>query len=252
MSENKNKLCLHAGAALVDREAVNAVVTPEATISEKNRLWQPVAHGAVIDAVETSILTGGLTIADRSFALTKDGARLFGLITLGSDRPDYAVTIGLRNSHDKKFPVGLALGSRVFVCDNLAFSSDVNIASKHTRRIYDRLPRLVADGVARLVSHRANQERRIEAYKELEIRGQAHLHDLVLRAYRAQAIPAQAIPKVIDEFESPRHPEFAPPTGWSLFNAFTETLKEYGELQRRTQRLHGVIDSEVGSKLLAV
>jgi len=247
-----NKLILHAGAAVVDREAVDAVVTPEPVLSAKNRLWQPVSHGAVVDAVENSILGGGLSIRDRSFALTKDGARLFGLITLEGDKSDYAVTIGLRNSHDQTFPVGLALGTRVFVCDNLAFSSDVNIASKHTRFIYDRLPRLVADGVAQLVSHRASQDRRIEAYKELEIRGQAHLHDLVLRAYRAQAIPAQAIPKVIEEFESPRHQEFAPATGWSLFNAFTETLKEYGELQRRTQRLHGVIDSEVGAKLLAV
>jgi hypothetical protein len=252
MSEIKNKLCLHAGAALVDRDAVNAVATPEPTISVKNRLWQPVAHGAVIDAVENSILGSGLSIADRAFALTKGGSRLFGLITLGSDQPDYAVTIGLRNSHDKTFPVGLALGSRVFVCDNLAFSSDVNIASKHTRYIYDRLPRLVADGVAQLVSHRANQHRRIEAYKDLEIRGQAHLHDLVLRAYRAQAIPAQAIPRVIEEFEEPRHPEFVAATGWSLFNAVTETLKDYGDLQRRTQRLHGVIDAEVGTKLLAV
>lgn len=252
MSENKNKLCLHAGAALVSREEVNAVATPTATLSVKNRLWQPVAHSAVIDAVENSIVGGGLSISDRSFALTKDGARLFGLITLGSDKPDYAVTIGLRNSHDKTFPVGLALGSRVFCCDNLAFSSDVNIASKHTRFIYDRLPRLVADGVAKLVSHRANQDRRIEEYKGLEIRGQSHLHDLVLRAYRAQAIPAQAITKVIEEFEEPRHPEFSDPTGWSLFNAVTEVLKEYGELQRRTQRLHGVIDAEVGAKLLAV
>lgn len=247
-----NKLCLHAGAALVDRDAVNAVATPEPTVSEKNRLWQPVAHGAVIDAVEHSIVGSGLSIADRAFALTKDGARLFGLITLASDKPDYAVTIGLRNSHDKSFPVGLALGSRVFVCDNLAFSSDVNIASRHTRFIYDRLPRLVADGVAQLVAHRANQERRIECYKDLEIRGQAHLHDLVLRAYRAQAIPAQAIPKVIEEFESPRHPEFVAPTGWSLFNAATETLKEYGDLQKRTQRLHGIIDAEVFPQLLAV
>jgi hypothetical protein len=252
MSENKNKLCLHAGAALVERDVVNAVVTPEATVSEHKKWWQPVAHGAVIDAVETSILGSGLSIADRAFALTKDGSRLFGLITLGSDQPDYAVTIGLRNSHDKSFPVGLALGSRVFVCDNLAFSSDVNIASKHTRYIYERLPRLVADGVSQLVSHRQNQHRRIEAYKGLEIRGQAHLHDLVLRTYRAQAIPAQAIAKVVEEFEAPRHPEFIAPNGWSLFNAVTETLKEYGDLQKRTQRLHGVLDAEVGGKLLAV
>lgn len=247
---NKNTLCLHAGAGLVDREAVNAVVTPQAT-----KTWTPVAHGHLIDAVENSLTAGGLAIADRSFALTKDGNRLFGLITLGrqdNEPGDYAVTIGLRNSHDKAFRLALALGTRVFVCDNLAFSADVVLDSRHTRFIYDRLPRLVADGVAGLVQHRQLQAKRVEHYKALEVRGQSHLHDIVLRAYRAQAIPAQAIVKVIEEFETPRHPEFNDWTGWSLFNAFTETAKEFGDLQRRTQRLHGVFDAEVGAKLLAV
>ena len=250
MSNNNSKLCLHAGAELVDREAVNAVVTPQAT-----ETWTPVAHGLLVDSVENSLSGSGLAVVDRSFALTANGDRLFGLLTLGSEDGgggDYAFTIGIRNSHDKKFPVGLAAGSRVFVCDNLAFSSEVVIKSKHTRFIHDRLPRLVADGVAGLVQHRHVQARRIECYKELEVRGQSHLHDVVLRAYRAQAIPAQAITKVIDEFETPRHPEFQDWTGWSLFNAFTETLKEYGDLQKRTQRLHGVFDAEVGAKLLAV
>lgn len=249
MAENKNKLCLHAGATLVDREVVNAVHTPEATPT-----WTPVSHAAIIDAVEGSLESSGLSIVDRAFALTKEGSRLFGLLTLGQDGGggDYAVTIGVRNSHDKSFPVGLALGSRVFVCDNLAFSSEVVIKSRHTRFIYDRLPRLVSEGVAGLVQHRQVQERRIEAYKQSEVASQAHLHDLVLRAYKAQAIPATAITKVIDEFEEPRHPEFRDWTLWSLFNGFTEVLKDFGDLQPRTQRLHGVFDAEVGPKLLAV
>lgn len=249
MSENKSKLCLHAGAALVDREVVDAVRTPNAT-----ETWTPVAHADIIDAVENSLSSSGLAIVDRAFALTKEGSRLFGLLTLGQDGGDgdYAVTIGVRNSHDRSFPVGLAIGSRVFVCDNLAFSSEVVIKSRHTRFIYDRLPRLVSEGVAGLVAHRHVQEKRIEAYKESEVTSTAHLHDLVLRAYKAQAFPARAITEVIDEFESPRHPEFRNWTLWSLFNSTTEVLKNYGDLQPRTQRLHGVFDAEVGPKLLAV
>lgn len=248
-NNNTSRLCLHAGAALVSREAVDAVITPQAT-----KTWSPVAHGDVIDSVENAIAGTGLAIIDRAFALTHNGDRLFSLLTLGgeNDGGDYAVTIGARNSHDKKFPLGFACGSRVFVCDNLAFSSEVVIKSKHTRWIHDRLPRLVADAISGLVEHRHVQSRRIECYKELEVRNQAHLHDVVLKAYRAHAIPATAIPKVIEEFEEPRHPEFRPWTAWSLFNSFTEVLKEYGDLQKRTQRLHGVFDAECGPKLLAV
>jgi hypothetical protein len=74
----------------------------------------------------------------------------------------------------------------------------------------------------------------------------------VLRSYRAGAIPARAISEVLDEYDSPRHPEFAEPTLWSYFNSVTEVLKQYGDLARRTQRLHGVVDAECGAKLLAV
>ena len=74
----------------------------------------------------------------------------------------------------------------------------------------------------------------------------------MLRAYRAKAITARAIAEVVQEFEEPRHPEFRDWTLWSLFNGFTEVLKSYGDLQPRTQRLHGVFDAEVGPKLLAV
>lgn len=251
---SKNKLCLHAGASIVSREQVDAVVTPPPTQSESNRWWVPVPHSNVIDAVERSLVSGGLTIADRSFALTPNGNRLFGLLSLKNDNDggDYAVTIGLRNSHDRSFSLAFALGSKVFVCDNLAFSSEFVINSKHTRFINDRLPRLVSEGVAGLVQHRHVQDRRIQCYKETEVGSQAHLHDLVLRAYRAQAIPARAISEVVKEFEEPRHPEFRDWTLWSLFNGFTEVLKSYGDLQPRTQRLHGVFDSEVGPKLLAV
>lgn len=245
-----SKLCLHAGAVEASREQVDEVLTPEAT-----QTWSPVAHGRLIDAVKDSLYGTGLSVVEESFALTKTGDRLFGLLTLGSggqSTGDHAVTIGIRNSHDKSFPVGLAIGSRVFVCDNLAFSSEVVIKSKHTRFINDRLPRLVADGVAELVEHRHVQEKRINCYRESEVRNQAHLHDLVLRSYRAKAIPARAIAEVVAEFEEPRHPEFRDWTLWSLFNGFTEVLKNYGDLQSRTQRLHGVFDSEVGAKLLAV
>jgi len=247
---NDSKLILHCGAETVSREQVDAVATPQPTPT-----WTPVAHGRVVDAVVDSLYGTGLSVVESHFALTKNGDRLFGLLTLGSGgNPggDHAVTLGIRNSHDKSFPVGLAIGSRVFVCDNLAFSSEVTIKTKHTRLVHDRLPRLVADGVARLVEHRHVQEKRINAYKAAEVKTQAHLHDLVLRAYRAKAIPARAIAEVVSEFEEPRHPEFRDWTLWSLFNGFTEVLKEYGDLQPRTQRLHGVFDSEVGAQLLAV
>ena len=238
-------LIVHAGGQVVDRNEIDNVHTPSST-----HTWTPVPHGSVVRMVEDSLTAGGLEITDSTFALARGGARMFGVITLAGGT-DYATVVGVRNSHDQSFPVSFCLGSRVFVCDNLAFSAEVVVKTKHSRLVLDRLPRLVNEGVAQLVEKRGHQAKRIEAYKQTEVRGLPHLHDLVLRSYRAKAIPARAISEVLNEYEAPSHPEFSEPTLWSYFNSVTEVLKKYGDLPYRTQRLHGVVDSECGGMLLA-
>jgi hypothetical protein len=240
-------LILHCGATSASREEVDAVATPEGTDT-----WTPIRHGEIADAVEQSLVGTGLSPRSADYGLTKDGARLFGLFTLAGEHPDYALTVGFRNSHDKSFAASVCCGSRVFVCDNLAFAGEVTISSKHTKHLRSRLTRIVSEAVEKLTVKRQLVERRIALYKETEVASQAHLHDLVLRSFRADAIPAQAISKVIAEFEAPRHPEFRDWNLWNLSNAFTEVLKGYGELERRTIRLNGVLDTEIGDKLLAV
>jgi len=241
-----NGLILHCGGQVVGRNEIDSFPTPEPT-----HTWQPVPHGDVIRMVETALCSYNLPITESQFALARDGHRMFGTITLAGGT-DYATVIGVRNSHDKSFPVSFCLGSRVFVCDNLAFSAEVVVKTKHSRLVLDRLPRLVNEGVGRLIEKRGHQEKRIDAYKQAEVRGRPHLHDLVLRSYRAGALPARAISEVLAEYDAPRHPEFADHTVWSYFNCVTEVLKEYGDLPGRTQRLHGVVDQECGSVLLAV
>lgn len=240
-------LVLHCGAKPATRDEIDSIVTPEGT-----KTWCPIGHGEMSDAVKASLAGTGLAPRQEDYGLTRDGLRLFGLFTLAGDHPDYALTVGFRNSHDKSFAASVCVGSRVFVCDNLSFAGEVTITSKHTRHLRKRLHRVVSEAFEKLTEKRALIERRIALYKETEVSARAHLHDLVLRAFRAEAIPAQAIAKVIKEFEEPRHPEFRDWTLWSLQNAVTETLKSYGDIERRTVRLNGVLDAEVGDKLLAV
>ena len=80
--------------------------------------------GSAPSVVGTSgIDTGGRrnAVANEAHALWSDGLRYFGLleVTNGAAHDDYGLVIGLRNSHDKSFPASIALGSGVFVCDNL-------------------------------------------------------------------------------------------------------------------------------------
>lgn len=129
---------VHSGGSLVERVEVQRVVTPTPTES-----WCPIAHDKLVDLVQVAMRDMGLGIAREQYALAKDGNRFFALFDLKGSTPDYDLVFGLRNSHDKTFPAALSLGSRVFVCDNLAFSGEVQIARKHTRHIERDLPALV-------------------------------------------------------------------------------------------------------------
>jgi hypothetical protein len=155
--------------------------------------------------------------------------------------------VGLRNSHDKSYPAGLVVGSRVFVCDNLAFSGEISVARKHTTNILRDLQGLTCRAVGFLAERWMDQEKRIDGYKGYEV-DDARAHDLIVRAIDARVISTTQLPKVIHEWREPRHPEFGEGNAWLLFNSFTEVLKEVNpfDLPRRTQALHGLFDHQVG------
>ena len=90
----------------------------------------------------------------------------------------FGLVIGLRNSHDKSFPSALALGNRVFVCDNLAFSGEIKLSRKHTKNISRDLPGLVTKAVGRLADLRQFQAKRIEAYKAADLSNDGDFTDL--------------------------------------------------------------------------
>jgi hypothetical protein len=167
----------------------------------------------------------------------------------GRTHGDYSLVVGLRNSHDKTFPAGLACGSGVFVCDNLAFSGEVRLSRRHTRFIERNLPQLVARAVGRLGDLRRQQDQRLDTYRTHTVSDES-AHDLMVRAIDARVLPVTALPHVVAEWRRPSHEEFAAdgPTVWRLFNSFTEALKgqNLAELPRRTQALHGLLDAACG------
>jgi hypothetical protein len=167
----------------------------------------------------------------------------------GRAHDDYGLVIGLRNSHDKSFPAAIALGSSVFVCDNLAFSAEVTIARRHTRFIERDLPRIVHTAVGRLADLWGQQDERIKFYKETVLTD-AVAHDLVIRAVDANVLPVTQVPAVLGEWRTPSHKEFTADgkTLWRFHNAMTEVWKgrNLAALPRRSQALHGLLDSVCG------
>lgn len=236
-------LVLHCGARHVERRAVELAATPPPT-----ETWVPIAHHRLLDQVESTLTGSGLRIVNQAHALWQEGSRYFGLLEVenGETHADYGLVIGLRNSHDKSFPAAIALGSAVFICDNLAFSGEVTIARRHTRFIERDLPRVVHTAVGRLADLRGQQDERIATYQATELDDRT-VHDLVIRAIDAQVLPVTQVPAVLQEWRTPSFTEFAEagPTAWRLFNAFTECWKgrNLAALPRRSQTLHGLLDT---------
>ena len=240
-------LILHCGGKRVDFETVKASVTPEPQDTH-----YPIPHARILELAVQGLSQQGLGVINSEHALSKDGMRYFGLLQLANHTfhhktSDFGLVAALRNTHDKSFAASMALGSRVFVCDNLAFSGEVTFARKHTRFAMSDLPRLVNDALGRLGNLKRSQELRIAGYKAAEINDD-QAYATIVRASLAKVLPNAKIKDVVEQWHEPEHEEFAPRTGWSLFNGFTEVLKGYSveQIPARTQVLHGILDSACG------
>lgn len=234
-------MLLHCGAERVDRESLFSVPTPEGT-----RTWFPLSHRKILVEVETQLEASGFTITEETHALSHRGARYFGVLSIaapGRDNSEFGWIVGLRNSHDQTYPAGLVAGTRVFVCDNLAFSGEVRISRKHTRYAERDLRFLTARAVGQLGDRFRALDQRVLAYKTRKLDDQC-AHDLVIRAVDCRAIVPSQIPDVLVHWRQPEHREFQPRNAWSLFNAFTETYKGCNPVTvvARSEALHGLFD----------
>ncbi len=229
-------LILHRGAEEVDFEALRAAPTPEATKSHV-----PVHHHRLVDMMRHTLSYYGHEISEEHHGLTPDGNNYFGVLSLTSTYGDYTDLVGLRNSHNKKFPIGISVGAQVFVCDNLSFLGDNVIKRKHTLNALRDLPGLVAQTVEPLADARELQQLTFERYKRV------YISDLladfsIMEAYRQGIINVQRIADVCKEWMEPTHVDNKV-NAWRLFNAFTYALEgRIAENPSTTQKLHSIID----------
>jgi hypothetical protein len=240
------KLLLHCGGHLATREEVRMTSTPSPT-----NTWQPIPHIELVERVEEALELNKLEIGNVAHALSHDGARYFGLMEIRSPEltaDDYAYVLGVRNSHDKLFPAGLVIGASVTICDNLSFisASGIRVTRKHTRFIRRDLVTLVQSSIGKLMAAWHEQDQRIARYREHQLTDEV-VHDIAVRSVDVGVLPNRKLPDLLKEWREPRYEEFQPRTAWSLFNGYTEVLKgNLAELPKRTERLHGLLDSEVG------
>lgn len=236
-------LMLHAGAEPVDYATMRQLPVPIATDTHV-----PIPHHAVVDMVKYSLGYFGHEVVAEDYGITPDGARFFGVLSLKSEYGDYTDTVGLRNSHDKRFPIGISFGSRVFVCDNLAFAGDHVIKRKHTANAKRDLPGLVAEVVEPLQVQRQEQARHFEAYRQTAL-DEIEVDHVIMQLYRTGVINVTRIADVLDAYQTPPH-DWGDETAWRLFNAVTFALNgKVAENPAATRGLHTIIDGYCEDRL---
>ena len=216
-----DQLIVHCGGWEASKADVQAVPVPEETDS-----YVPVPYSRFIEEVELHVPRFGLQIADESFALAREGNQMFAVLTCKSPQlnGDFALAIGVRNSYDRSLSVGLVAGTRVFCCDNLAFSGEASMARKHTANVFRDLPDLIYRMLSSVSSMQERTRHEIVQMKDRMLAVNEAEH-LLIEGVKASVVPVSKLPQVIDAWEKPEHEEFRPRNAWSLFNAFSEVQK---------------------------
>jgi hypothetical protein len=200
-----------------------------------------VPHHEIVELIRYTLGFHGHDIVEEHHAIAHGGARYFGLMTLRSPYDDYTDTLGLRNSHDRSFPIGVAFGSRCFVCDNLAFMGEHVIRRKHTVKAKRELPGLLTEIIAPLQQQRLAQSDTFLRYKALPLSDRDADH-AIMTMFRRDIIGVQRIADVVEQWERPEH-DWGERTAWRLFNATTFALRgRVAENPGVTRQLHAVID----------
>jgi hypothetical protein len=223
-------LMLHSGANTIDRATLATLPVP-APMGPRH-VVRPFIDD--VEAVTHLMQANGLRIKDEAFGITGSPAepkRFFGVLECALEgehftAEEYSLMIGLRGSYDQTLPRGLAVGSRVFVCDNLAFSGEITLSTKQTTHLGRRIPEMLARAVGKIPALAAHQAVRFDAYRNTGLKprwGDAALVEL----HRQGVLNTHQLGRAIQEWDAPSHEEHlaAGRTVWTLHNAVTEAIK---------------------------
>ena len=235
----KQQMVLHCGGKPADLEDLRKVALPQETKS-----YKPLGHYPLV-------LTLG-EVADKLlkdyefdkgiYALSKDGQRMFGLHTYGTQTSDLSLAIGFRNSYDKSMSIGIAIGASVMICDNLALSGDITVMRKHTTNVIADLEMMILRVMYRAEENFTQICESADQMKQTELDDNGAFKMLGLLFGKNVLSPRQ-LPVAKKEWLSPSYSEFQPRNGWSFHNAVTAALKSTppNKILERHIRLHDLV-----------
>jgi hypothetical protein len=225
-------LLTHCGAQRVTRADLARIAAPARTAT-----WVPIKHSDLIEALHAELVRRGLQVRCEQYAVQHQGTMLFGTLDLAwYDTGETAAALGLRTANDKSMALQLAIGLKVFVCDNLCFAGDlIALKRKHTARLdlSGELAHALDRYQAGLLTLRAGV-RRLTATPLTAQDAKAWIYDI----FAHRLLPLRYFPQLVQTYHAVTVPRYGP-TLWALHNAVTTHLQTLppGPAFRATVRL---------------
>ena len=213
---------VYANGSLVTRAQLQSFIPPASTTT-----WRPIAHADLIEAIERELGQRCPAIKREQFAVQRQGTRLFAVLDLAEQRSDdFAAAMGIRHSNDRSMAVEIAVGVRVFVCDNLAFSGDlIALRRRHTARL--DLTSEISLALDRYQHQLTALHTKIDDLKSLALTD-PEAKTLILDAFREEIVPVRFLKPICSDYFRPTEgmTDVMPRTRWALHNAFTRAIRQ--------------------------
>jgi len=208
------------------------------------RTFKPFHHKQVIDAVRTGINAVGLEVAKTEYVLAgKEGTRLFGVWDMSTGNDELCWSIGIRNSMDKSMALGICAGTRVFVCENLAFDGEFVALRKHTKGLtLEELEFMAYRAIRCLVGRLTKFQAWHEGLKTYELRD-ADAKILLVELIRQNVMPASWFPRFYELYFNDTYEQ----TLWGFHETATNVLKDANllTLPKKNRLLNAILNQHI-------
>jgi hypothetical protein len=214
----------------VSFDTLASIKTPPPT-----ETYAPVSHAELIQMVQDNAeaYLPGYVFKDEAHALSPTsgenyGNKAFSVLTYAHEEFDHiGLSIGIRNSYDQSMAMGVCMGAKVFVCDNLCFSGDIRVSRKHTGEATQDVLSLIRGAMSQApTKHRSIEHDRLTMLDH-EITNDMG-YALMGVAYGRQILKPRQLLAAHRAWDKPPQEDFEDRNLWSLYNALTEALKSSG------------------------
>ena len=201
-------------------------------------IYQPVNHIDLVNAIKLGCKERELEVIAQQWGLTDDKLALFGEVKLkGKALPkmkEMECCLGVRHANNRKMSIRFAVGTNVFVCDNMAISGDFVLSRRHTSGL--ELENQVLEGLDAYILQSKELPRMKTDLEKVKVDAEKEFKILTLASQGDEEEEESVNPKLIrkthlwevhNEWIHPRHKDFQPRNGWSLYNCYTEVMKRY-------------------------